>query len=73
MSWKHKLATVKSKKADFPVLALCQSNCGLCVGLHAENGATLLVGMWCWKNKNKLVEWKVLLDMVGIKSANWED
>ena len=48
----------------FWALALCQSdwrNCGLCVGLHAENGAMLSVGIWWRENKNKLVEWKVLV------------
>ena len=33
----------------FGALALCQSdwrNCGLCEGLYAESGATLLVGVW---------------------------
>ena len=48
----------------FWALALCQSdwrNCGLCVGLHTENGATLSVGIWWRENKNKLVEWKVLV------------
>ena len=45
-------------------LALCQSdwrNCGLSVGLHAENGAMLSVGIWWRENKNKLIEWKVLV------------
>ena len=31
-----------------------------------ENGANLLVGIWCWENKNKLVEWKVLIDTMGL-------
>ena len=33
----------------FRALVLPQSdwrNCGLCVGLYAENGAMLLVGIW---------------------------
>ena len=33
----------------FRALTLRQSdwrNCGLCVGLYAESGATLLVGVW---------------------------
>ena len=33
----------------------------------------LLVGVLWWENKNKLVEWKVLIDTVGIKSANLEE
>ena len=55
----------------FGALALCQSdwrNCGLCVGLYAESGATLLVGVWWRENKNKLVEWKALVDTV----PNWK-
>ena len=58
------------------MLALRQSdwrNCGLCVGLYAEWGATLLVGVWWRENKNNLVEWKALVDTVGIKSADLED
>ena len=39
---------------------------GFCVALYAENGV--------WReNKNKLVEWKALVDTVGIKSADLED
>ena len=45
----------------------------MCVGLYAENGATLLVGIWWRENKNKLVEWKALVDTVGIKNADLED
>ena len=45
----------------------------MCVGLYAENGATLLVGIWWRENKNRLVEWKALVDTVGIKSADLED
>ena len=51
----------------FRALAVCQSNwgnCGFCEGLNPENGATLLVGIWWRENKNKLVEWKVLVDTV---------
>ena len=33
----------------------------------------LLVGVLWWENKNKLVEWKVYIDTVGIKSANLEE
>ena len=60
----------------FWALAPCQRewrNCGLCVGLYAESGATLLVGVWWWENKNKLVEWKALVNTVGIKSVDLED
>ena len=48
-------------------------NCGSCVGLNAENGATLLVGIWWGENKRKLVEWKALVDTAGIKSTDLED
>ena len=60
----------------FQALALRQSdwrNWGLCVGLYVESGVTLLVGVWWRENKNKLTEWKVLVDTVGIKCANLED
>ena len=60
----------------FRVLALRQSdwrNCGLCVGLYAESEATLLVEKWRRENRNKLVEWKTLVDSVGIKGADLED
>ena len=43
------------------------------LGLYAERRATLSVGIWLQENKNKLVEWKVLVDTVGIKSADLED
>ena len=33
----------------------------------------LLVGMWWRENKNDLVEWKELIDTMGIKSADLED
>ena len=33
----------------------------------------LLVGVLWWENKNKLVEWKVLIGTVGIKIANLEE
>ena len=46
-----------------------QRNCGLCVCLYAENGATL----W-WENNDgkqeKLVEWKAVVDSAGIKTAD---
>ena len=48
-------------------------NCALCACLHAENGATLLVGIWQQVNKNKLVEWKVPIDTVGIESADLKE
>ena len=57
----------------FQALAPCQSdwrNCGLCEGLYAENRAMLLVGIWWWENKNKLIEWKELVDTVGNNSAD---
>ena len=33
----------------------------------------IMVGIWWRENKNKLVEWKALVDTVGIKSADLED
>ena len=48
-------------------------NCEVLVGLHAGNGATLLVGIWWRENKNDLVEWKALVDTVRIKSADLKD
>ena len=60
----------------FQLWALGQNNwrnCGLCVDLYVENGAILLVGIWKQENKNKLVEWKALIDTVGIKSADLEN
>ena len=41
--------------------------------LYAESGATPLVGIWWQENRNKLVEWKVLVDSVGTKGAEMED
>ena len=67
---------IKGVVLTFRALALRQSdwrNCGLCVGLYAESGATLLVGTWWRENRNKLVEWKALVDTVGIKGADLED
>ena len=58
----------------FQGLAPCQSdwrNCGLCEDLYAENRAImLLVGIWWWENKNKLIEWKALVDTVGNNSTD---
>ena len=45
----------------------------VCVCSYVENGATLLMGIWRRENKNELVEWKVLVDTVGIKSADLKD
>ena len=45
----------------------------VCVCLDVENGATLLMGIWRRENKNGLVEWKVLVDTVGIKSADLKE
>ena len=64
------------KKLMFWALALRQSNwrnCGLCAGLYAESGARLLVGIWWREHRNKLVEWKALVDSMGIKGADLED
>ena len=41
---------------------------GLCMGLYAENGATLLV-----ENKNKLVKWKALVDTTGVERAELKE
>ena len=60
----------------FQVLALRLSkwmNCALCAHLYAENGATLLVEIWQWVNKNKLVEWKAPIDTMGIESADLKE
>ena len=60
----------------FQALALRLSkwmNCALCACLLAENGATLLLGIWQRVNKNKLVEWKAPIDTVGIESADLKD
>ena len=60
----------------FQALALGLSkwmNCVLCACLHAENGATLLVGIWQSVNKNKLVEWKAPIDTVGIEGADLKE
>ena len=43
------------------------------VCVYAENGVTLLVGIWWRKKNNKLVEWKANVDTVGIKSASSKD
>ena len=43
------------------------------MSLYAENGPTLLVGIWSRENKNKFVEWKALVDTVGVKSADLKD
>ena len=80
MSWKRKLTTVKSWKPDassvspllerleeFWVVSRFEKK------MELENGVTLLVGMWWRENKNKLVEWKALVDTVRIKSADLED
>ena len=48
-------------------------NCELCVYLSAENGATLLVGIWWQENKNKSAEREIFVDTVGIKSADLKD
>ena len=73
MSWKRKLVTVKSLKADVSSVSPSSERLGNFVGLFAENGAMLLVGIWWRENKNKLVEWKALVDTVAIKSADLED
>ena len=41
--------------------------------MHAENRAARLVEIWWRENKNKLVEWKALVDTVEIKSADLKD
>ena len=43
----------------------------ICTKLKFKFIPTLLVGVW--KNKNKLVELKVLIDIMGIKSASLKD
>ena len=80
MSWKRKLTTVKSWKPDAssvsPLLERLEEFwvvSGFEKKMELENGVTLLVGMWWRENKNKLVEWKALVDTVRIKSADLED
>ena len=36
--------------------------------MNVTEEATLLAGIWWRENKNKLVEWRALVDTVGIKS-----
>ena len=59
----------------FTTQALRQSdwrNCGLCVGLYAEGGATLL-GEY-GDEKTRRISWmKALVDTVGIKNTDLED
>ena len=53
------------------MLAIHQSNwrnCGLCVGLSAENGSMLLMGIWWQKHKNKLGGLKVLIWKINVCS-----
>ena len=62
------------RKLTFRALALRRSesrNCGLCVVYIQKCGATLLFGAWkLEKQQNKLVEWKALVDIVRINSAD---
>ena len=73
MSWKRKLVTVKSLKADVSSVSPSSERLGNFVGLFAENGAMLLVGIWWRENKNKLVKWKALIYAVGIEGADLEN
>ena len=51
-----------------------QRNCGLCVVYTQKDGAALLVGILKHnKYKDKLVERKVSMDTLGIKSAKLQD
>ena len=64
MSCSHKLATLKSFKADIssvsPFSEEMEELWVVCVCWYAENGATPLVGTW-WQEKNdKSVKWKAL-------------
>ena len=69
LSWWSKLAIVKSLKAEVSSISPSSERLEelwvMC--LYAENGATLLVGIWWWENNNKL---EVLCDIVGIKSVD---
>ena len=62
------------RKLRFRALALRRSeskNCGLCVVYIEKSGATLLVGAWQReKQQKKLVERKLFIDTVRIKSAD---
>ena len=44
-----------------------------CVWVYMKMELRRLVGVWWRENKNKLVEWKALVDSVGIKSADFEN
>ena len=68
------MATVKSWEADVPsVSPLSEWLEELWVVIICRNGAILLVGIRWRENKNKLVEWKVLIDTVGIEGAYLEN
>ena len=75
LSWWCKLAIVKSLKAEVSSISPSSERLEelwvMC--LYAENGATLLVGIWWRENNNKLVKWKALIYTVGIKGADLED
>ena len=76
LSWKRDVATLKSLEVNVSSISPSSERLEekwIVLGLYAANGATLLVGIWWWENKNKLAEWKALLDTVGIKSADLED
>ena len=68
---------IQSTLAHLYCIVYCVRAIGGIVGcvwvLYAESGATLLEGVWWRENKNKLVEWKALVDTVGIKSADLKD
>ena len=75
MGWKRKLATVKGKKAD--VLSVSPSSERLeelwvVCGFICRKWSYAIGGNMVTRKQEKLVEWKALVDSVGIKGANLE-
>ena len=70
------LATLKSSKADVssvsPSSGRLEELWVVC-GFICRKWSYPFGGVWWREKKNKLVEWKALVDTVGIKSADVED
>ena len=77
LSWKRKFTTVKSLKADVSSISPSPERLGelwVVCGFVCRKWSRAIGGKMDWLvNKNKLVEWKGLVDTVGIKSADLED
>ena len=71
LSWKCKWATEKSFKADIASGSPFVRATGLCMFTCRKWSYGISVNRW-QENKNKSVEWKVLVDTKGIKSAVWK-